>query len=291
MVNERIDLAVIGGSGLYSMPDIGDIQKVDIPTPFGAPSSQIAIGTVAGKRVAFLARHGDGHVFPPSTIPQRANIYALKTLGVKYIIGVNACGSLREDYAPSHLVVPDQLFDYNIGLRERSFFDEGIVAHVSVAEPFDATLSQQLHVSAQAIGATAHLGGTFLIEDGPRFATRAESLIFKQWGCSIIGMTTAPEAFLAREAEIAYSTLAHITDYDSWHETEESVTVEMVMATFKHNIESVQKALIHAITHFDATQSAPAHTALNGAIMTAQSKLSADKVKELQPILARVMNL
>jgi 5'-methylthioadenosine phosphorylase len=291
MVNERIDLAVIGGSGLYSMPDIGDIQKVDIPTPFGAPSSQIAIGTVAGKRVAFLARHGDGHVFPPSAIPQRANIYALKTLGVKYIIGVNACGSLREDYAPSHLVVPDQLFDYNIGRRDRSFFDDGIVAHVSVAEPFDATLSQQLHVSAQAIGATAHLGGTFLIEDGPRFATRGESLIFKQWGCSIIGMTTAPEAFLAREAEIAYATLAHITDYDSWHETEESVTVEMVMATFKHNIESVQKALIHAITHFDATQSAPAHTALNGAIMTAKSKLSADKVKELQPILARVMNL
>jgi 5'-methylthioadenosine phosphorylase len=291
MVDERIDLAVIGGSGLYSMPDIGNIQKIDIPTPFGAPSSQIALGTVAGKRVAFLARHGDGHVFPPSAIPQRANIYALKTLGVKYIIGVNACGSLREDYAPSHLVVPDQLFDYNIGQRDRSFFDDGIVAHVSVAEPFDATLSQQLYASAQAIGATAHLGGTFLIEDGPRFATRAESLIFKQWGCSIIGMTTAPEAFLAREAEIAYSTLAHITDYDSWHETEESVTVEMVMATFKHNIESVQKALIHAITHFDATQSAPAHTALNGAIMTAQSKLSADKVKELQPILARVMNL
>lgn len=288
---EQVQLAIIGGSGLYHLPEVTNVVRHSLQTPFGLPSSDVVIGTWHNQRVAFLARHGEGHVIPPSQIPQRANIYALKTLGVRYIIGVNACGSLREDYAPSHLVVPDQLFDYNIGRRDRSFFESDMVAHVSVADPFDATLSEQLYASALAIGATAHLGGTFLIEDGPRFATRAESHIFRQWGCSIIGMTTAPEAFLAREAEIAYATLAHITDYDSWHTSEEAVTVERVMATFKRNIDNVQKTLSHAVAHFDPTRTAPAHTALTGAIMTAPSKFSAETVAQLNPILARVLGL
>lgn len=288
----EIHLAVIGGSGLYNMPGLSDVERHTIPTPFGATSSPIVVGTLHGKRVAFLARHGEGHFITPAGIPNRANIYALKTLGVRYIIGVNACGSLREDYAPGDLVVPDQLFDYVTGSkRERSFFENGMVAHVSVADPFDAGLSTQLYTSAQAIGATAHHGGTFLIEDGLRFATRAESRIFKAWGCDIIGMTTAPEAFLAREAEIAYATLAHITDYDSWHESEEAVTVDIVMATFRDNIKRVEQTLAHAIGAFDPSHVAPSHTALDGAIMTAPHAQDKDAVERLKPILQRVLKL
>lgn len=288
---EKADFGVIGGSGLYSMPEIEDITRYHIETPFGAPSSEVVVGTLRGKRVAFLARHGEGHVYAPSAIPQRANIYAMKKFGVRYIIGVNACGSLREDYAPGDLVVPDQLFDYTLSRRDRSFFEEGVVAHVSVAEPFDVRLSHQLDESAQAVGAACHLGGTFLIEDGARFSTRAESLIFRHWGCDIIGMTTAPEAFLAREAEIAYATLAHITDYDSWRDETEPVTVDMVMTTFKRNIEYVQQAVAHAIEHFDATQQAPAHTALSHAIMTTRSKIPANTLETLAPILGRALGL
>ncbi len=288
---EQVALAIIGGSGVYQIPEITDITRHSVSTPFGKPSSDVLVGTWHNQRVAFLARHGEGHVHTPSSIPQRANIYALKLFGVRYIIAVNACGSLRDDYAPSHLVVPDQLFDYTLSRGERSFFEAGLVGHVSVAEPFDRALSEQLLASAKAIGATVHLGGTFIIEDGARFSTRAESVVFKAWGCSIIGMTTAPEAFLAREAEIAYATLAHITDYDSWHEGEAPVTSEMVMATFKHNLDNVQKTLSHAVAHFNARQEAPAHTALSGAIMTAKTHIAPDVVEKLRPIVARALGV
>lgn len=288
-MTETIDLAVIGGSGLYQMPGLGDVARHAIETPFGRPSSEVVVGTLEGRRVAFLARHGEGHFIPPSDIPQRANIYALKTLGVRYLIGVNACGSLREDYAPGHLVVPDQLFDYTTGRRERTFFDRGLVAHVSVAEPFDAVLSAHLVAVASSLGAVAHQGGVFLVEEGPRFATRAESRIFKAWGCDIIGMTTAPEAFLAREAEIAYATLAHITDYDSWHESEEPVTVEQVMHTFKGNISRVEAVLAKALATFDPLQESPAHRALDGAIMTHRDRVDPNVLARLEPIVARVL--
>jgi 5'-methylthioadenosine phosphorylase len=288
----EVHIAVIGGSGLYNLPDLTDVERLKIDTPFGTPSSDIVVGTLHGKRVAFLARHGEGHYITPAGIPARANIYALKTLGVRYIIGINACGSLREDYAPGDLVVPDQLFDYVLSnKRDRSFFENGLVAHVSVADPFDAALSAQLHASARAVGGTAHMGGTFLIEDGLRFATRAESRIFKAWGCDIIGMTTAPEAFLAREAEMAYATLAHITDYDSWHESEEAVTVELVMATFHNNIKRVEQVITHALGAFDASHPAPAHTALDGAIMTAPKHQDSAMIERLEPLLKRVLNL
>ena len=184
-MSENVKIAVIGGSGLYDMPEIKDKTRLSVDTPFGKPGSDIVIGTLRGKRVAFLARHGEGHVLSPAAIPQRANIYALKSLGVRFIISVNAVGSLREDYAPGHLVIPDQLFDYNIGVRERSFFVEGIVAHVSVAHPFDELLREVLVKAVQSTDGTVHDGGTMIIEDGPRFATRAESLIFKGWGCDI----------------------------------------------------------------------------------------------------------
>jgi 5'-methylthioadenosine phosphorylase len=288
---ESVKIGVIGGSGLYRMQGITDTTRHQIDTPFGAPSGDIVIGTLRGKRVAFLPRHGEGHVHPPSGIPQRANIYALKQLGVRFVIAVNACGSLREDYKPGDIVVPDQLFDYNIGRRDRSFFQDGIVAHISVAEPFDSLLRGQLVESVRAVGGTAHNTGTFIIEDGPRFATKAESHIFRQWGCDIIGMTTAPEAFLALEAEIAYASMAHITDYDSWHEGEQPVTVDMVIQQLSANIELVEKALADAIEKLDALAVTPAHTALQTALITSRDKLPPDEVERLKPIIGRVLGL
>lgn len=288
-VGETVKIGVIGGSGLYNMPEITDITQYAIDTPFGKPSDDITVGTLRGKRVAFVPRHGRGHVHSPATIPQRANIYALKTLGVRYCIAVNACGSLREDYAPGHIVVPDQLFDYTIGRRDRSFFEDGIVAHIGVAQPFDDDLREVVAHAVEIAGGTVHRSGTFIIEDGPRFATRAESNIFRQWGCDIIGMTTVPEAFLAREAEMAYASMAHITDYDVWHE--EPVSVEMVTNTFSRNIRLAQEALAYTVEHVEEDHTAASHTALDGAIMTAREHIPQSEIDKLYPIIARTMKL
>lgn len=281
---EAIDIAVIGGSGLYNMPEITDVMTHSIITPFGSPSSDIVVGTLRGKRVAFLPRHGIGHVYSPSTVPYRANIYALKMLGVRFVIAVNACGSLKEEYAPGHIVIPDQLFDYT-NSRERSFFSAGLVAHVGVAEPYCPELGDVLYQAVQKVGGTVHRGGTFLIEEGPRFATRAESQIFRQWGCSLIGMTTCPEAFLAREAEMAYATMAHVTDYDSWHVSEEAVTVEMVVSTFHHNLKIAQQAVAEAVDRLDETATYACHAAIANAIMTDKHKISVDMLEQLKPIV------
>jgi 5'-methylthioadenosine phosphorylase len=290
-MQEQVKIGIIGGSGLYNMKELTDVSRHSIDTPFGAPSGNVVLGTLRGQRVAFLPRHGEGHVYSPANIPHKANIYALKSLGVRFILAVNACGSLQEDYAPGHIVVPDQLVDYCIGTRPRSFFDEGIVAHLSVAEPMDAYLRSVMIDAVKDAGGTVHEKGTLLVEDGPRFATRAESHIFRQWGCDIIGMTNIPEAFLAREAEIAYASMAHITDYDSWHEEEAPVTVEMVMETFARNIELAQKSLANAIEKLDADTQTSAHTALDGAIMTARDKINQDAITKLQPIVKRVPGL
>lgn len=288
---ENIQIAVIGGSGLYNMPQIKDKTKIKVETPFGAPSSDIVIGTINDKRVAFIARHGEGHIYPPNKVPYKANIYALKTLGVRYIISVNACGSLKEAYAPGHIVIPDQLFDYTLGNRERSFFDqEGIVAHISVAEPFCHELRNLLIDAVQSVGGTAHPTGTLLIEDGPRFATRAESLIFKSWGCDVIGMTAIPEAFLAREAEIAYASMAHITDYDSWHEEEEAVTAEMVMKTVQSNLKTVQEAIAIAINGLSQAECS-CHKVLDNAITTSRSHIPEAAIEQLKPIVARSLKI
>jgi 5'-methylthioadenosine phosphorylase len=285
---ENVSVAVIGGSGLYKMPEITDRVTHVVPTPFGNPSGDIIVGTLRGKRVAFLPRHGVGHIYTPTTVPYQANIYALKMLGVKHIIGVNACGSLREDYAPGHIVIPDQIFDYT-NSRERSFFGDGVVAHVSVADPFCTELSEQLYKAVIRVGGTVHQGGTFLIEEGPRFATRAESKIFRQWGCSLIGMTTAPEVFLAREAEIAYATMAHVTDYDVWHTSEKPVTVEMVVATMKRNVEIAQLAIASAIENLDEKSECACHKALENAIMTEPSAIPQAAIERLKPIIGRVV--
>lgn len=287
---ETVHIGVIGGSGLYNMPEITDKTTLRVDTPYGLPSADIVIGTLHGKRVAFIPRHGEGHIYTPTTVPYRANIYALKTLGVRFIIAVNACGSLRDDYAPGHIVIPDQLVDQTRADRGRSFFDTGMVGHVSVADPFCPELADLLYTSVIASGGTAHKGGSFVIIEGPRFSTRGESQIFRQWGCSLIGMTTVPEAFLAREAEIAYATMAHITDYDVWHVSEEPVTVEMVIRTMRHNLEVAQKAVAYAVENLDENAVYACHTALDNVVMTASSAMPADVKARLKPLLARAFS-
>jgi len=238
-----VKIAVIGGSGLYDMDGLEDIEKRLLTTPYGRPSDEITLGSLNGARIAFLPRHGRGHVLTPSEVPYRANIYALKRLGVRYIIAVSACGSLREEYAPGHVVVPDGLVDFTKGKREHTFFGGGLVAHVGVAQPFSPELSEALAGATEACGGIVHRGGTFITIEGPRFSTRAESNLFRQWGMGIIGMTSSPEAFLAAEAEIAYACMAHVTDYDVWHESEEPVTVEMVIRVLSANTRLAQKTI------------------------------------------------
>lgn len=288
---EQVKIAVIGGSGLYNMPNISDVSSVELDTPYGKPSGVIKIGSLSGKRVAFLPRHGEGHVLSPATLPYRANIYALKKLGARFIIAVNAVGSLREDFAPGDIITPDQIVDYTIHKRARTFFESGIVAHISVAEPMSAYLRDVIAQAVEAVGGKAHRRGVFLVEDGPRFATRAESHLFRAWGCDLIGMTSAPEAFLAREAEIDYASLAHVTDYDCWREEEEAVTSDMVIQTLSKNIETVKKALAVAIATIDVDLLVPAHRALDTALATARPAMDADMIEKLRPILERVLNL
>lgn len=284
-MQEQIDIAVIGGSGLYAMSGIDDRSSIHISTPWGEPSGAIDVGTLRGKRVAFLPRHGPGHRLGPSQVPYRANIFALKSLGVRFIIAVNACGSLREDFQPGHIVIPDQLFDMTRGLRQASFFERELVAHISVADPFCNTLRDILADSVASAGGTVHREGTFLIIEGPRFSTRGESQIFRQWGCSIIGMTACPEAFLAREAEMSYASLAHVTDYDVWQE--EPVTVDQVVAVMQENLRLVQHSIAAAVERIDGATSTGAHTALDNAIMVERDQVSPDLLSKLGPIVAR----
>jgi 5'-methylthioadenosine phosphorylase len=236
-------IGVIGGSGLYQMDGMTDITEEHIDTPFGAPSDSITIGKVEGMPIAFLPRHGRGHRISPSEIPVRANIWAMKSLGVEWLISVSAVGSMREDVAPLDILVPDQLFDRTRS-RVNSFYEGGVVVHCTFADPFCATLSRALGSAAESLGTVkVHRGGTYICIEGPLFSTRAESRIYRQWGVDVIGMTAIPEAKLAREAELHYATLACITDYDSWHETEEAVTAEMVVANLQHNVRTAQQVI------------------------------------------------
>lgn len=287
----QIELAVIGGSGLYDMSELTDVETVQADTPFGPPSDAITVGTLHGRRVAFLPRHGRGHVLTPSEVPYRANIFALKTLGVKYIISVSACGSLREDFAPGEIVIPDQLFDFTKGIRQASFFGGGIVAHLAAAHPFSAELSAVLADATEAAGGRVHCGGTFITVEGPRFSTRGESEIFRQWGMSIIGMTTCPEAFLAAEAEIAYACMAHVTDYDCWHESEAHVTVEMVIRTLQANTATAQAAISRLVERqAEWAGEFPAHSGLRDALITNRTHISAAALELLRPIVAQYLD-
>ncbi len=279
-----IKLAIIGGSGLYKMTGLTDIEELTIDTPFGKPSDVIMAGTLHGRRVAFLPRHGRGHIHNPTEVPYRANIYALKTLGVKYAIAVSACGSLQERLAPGHIVIPDQLYD-NTKHRQSSFFEGGLVAHVSMGEPFCPELRTALSAAAKMAGSTVHDGGTFITIEGPRFSTRGESTLFRQWGMDIIGMTTSPEAFLAAEAQIAYACMAHVTDYDVWHESEDDVTTEMVIATVQKNIAVARKTISALAQTMDEWSGEFAvHTNLQNAVLTDKEAVSTAVAAKLAPL-------
>lgn len=285
---EPVRIGVIGGSGLYNMPELADVEERRVKTPFGEPSDAIRVGRLAGQRVAFLARHGRGHVHMPSEVPYRANIYALKTLGVDYVISVSACGSLREELAPGHIVVPDQIVDWTRSDRGRTFFGDGLVVHVSAADPFCPTLSAILADAVVAAGGTVHRGGTFLTTEGPRFATRAESALYRRWGLDIIGMTTSPEVFLAREAEMCYTVMAHVTDYDVWHETEEDVSVELVLQVLQANVRLAQQALIGVVERLaQGVEDCPCQHALANAFITSREKIPAKTLKRLWPIVGK----
>ncbi|MFQ5473733.1 MAG: S-methyl-5'-thioadenosine phosphorylase, partial [Dehalococcoidia bacterium] len=270
---EPVRLAVIGGSGLYHMEGLSDIEEVRVQTPFGDPSDAIVVGTLEGQRVAFLPRHGRGHRISPTNLPVRANIYALKSLGVERIIAVSACGSLREELAPRHIVIPHQIFD-RTRLRPLTFFDQEMVVHISFAEPFCPELSQLLYEAAQATSTPVHKGGNFVVIEGPRFSTKAESHAFRQWGMDIIGMTAVPEAQLAREAEICYATMAHVTDYDVWHESEETVTVEAVIRNLLANTGVAQQAIRNVVPKVPAEHSCNCGSALTDAIITQRDAIT-----------------
>ncbi len=288
----KIELAVIGGSGLYNMDSLTDIEERQMNTPFGTPSDAITIGTLHGKRVAFLPRHGRGHLLTPGEVPYRANIYALKQLGVKYIISVSACGSLKEDFEPGHIVIPDQIYDNTKGQREHTFFGGNkLVAHISVAEPFSAELSAALSQSVRQANGTAHDGGTFITIEGPRFSTKGESKLYRQWGMDIIGMTASPEAFLAAEAEIAYACMAHVTDYDVWHESEEPVTVEMVIKILMKSTALAQRAINHLVQDMDNwAGDFPAHHALQYALITDPTKIPENTKAALEPLVGKYLS-
>jgi len=287
---EPIRVGIIGGSGLYNMGGLADRQERRISTPFGDPSDALLTGTLGGVRVAFVARHGRGHRLTPSEVNYRANIFALKSLGVEFVIAVSACGSLREHLHPGEIVVPDQLLDFT-KKRETTFFGDGLVAHISSAEPFCLDLSTELTQAVEEAGGTVHRGGRFITIEGPRFSTKAESHTFRAWGMDIIGMTTSPEAFLAREAEICYAVMAHVTDYDVWHESEEPVTVEMIVRTLQENTELAEQALrLLAPRLAAADRACQCGDALTTAMITQRDLIPEKTIERLGPIVDKYLD-
>ncbi len=282
------DLAVIGGSGLYEMPGLRSVREHNIDTPFGKTSAPIIVGTLEGQQVAFLARHGIGHHITPSEVPYRANIYALKSLGVQRIVSISACGSLKEELAPGHIVIPDQIYD-NTHKRARSFFGEGLVAHISVADPFCADLSDQVEAAVRQAEGIVHRGGAFITIEGPRFSTKAESNTYRAWGMSIIGMTASPEVFLAREAEICYATMAHVTDYDVWHVSEAPVTVEMVIQTLNKNTAIAQEAVRILASQLKPERNCDCEQALATALITRKDVIPAETRQKLDLLVNKYL--
>jgi 5'-methylthioadenosine phosphorylase len=282
-------IGVIGGSGLYAMGGLTDVEELRIETPYGDPSDAFVIGTLANRRVAFLPRHGRGHRLNPSEVPSRANIHAFKQLGVRALISVSAVGSLREDYAPGHVVVPDQIFDRTKGGRPSTFFEQGVVAHVAFDQPFCPSLSAILYTAAQAAGAAVHKGGTLVVMEGPAFSTLAESEENRRRGHDLIGMTALPEAKLAREAEIAYACLAMVTDYDCWRTGHDTVTVDAVVAVLHANAALSQQIVAMAANQIGDDFASPAHSALDNAILTDRARISAEAKERLALIAGKYL--
>ena len=281
----EVKLAVIGGSGVYDIEALTDIEEWQTSTPFGDPSDTITIGTLSGTRIAFLPRHGRGHRLTPTEVPYRANIWALKSLGVERIISLSACGSMKEEYEHRHIVIPDQIYD-NTKKRDYSFFGDGLVAHIGIAEPFCPHLRPMLREATEKAGGIVHMGGTFITIEGPRFSTRGESDIYRSWGIDIIGMTAVPEAQLAREAEICYATMAHVTDYDVWHEEEEAVTVEMLIANLMANAALSKRTIAELVHLLPDERPCDCGQTLSASIITQRDLIPADKIEQLGPIVA-----
>jgi 5'-methylthioadenosine phosphorylase len=282
-------IGIIGGSGLYDMPELRDREERAVRTPFGDPSAPYVLGTLRGRRVAFLARHGATHHLMPSELNFRANLYGLKLLGVEWILSASAVGSLRQDYRPLDLVVPTQFFDRTRG-RVSTFFGDGIVAHVGFARPFCGLLNDVVFNAAKRAGASAHLGGTYVCMEGPQFSTVAESEFYRTSGFDIIGMTNLQEAKLAREAEICYATLALVTDYDCWHPAHDSVTVDMIVANLQQNAKTAQEVIANAVETLPIDRTCECARALASAIITRPEAVPAAAKEKLRPIIGKYMS-
>lgn len=282
----EVRIGVIGGSGLYQMNEMTGVEEVKVATPFGDPSDAYIVGTLEGKRIAFLARHGRGHRVLPSEINYRANIFGFKKLGVEWLISVSAVGSMKEELAPLDIVVPDQFFDHT-KRRVGTFFGSGVVGHIGFAHPVCPALASLLVRYSSAAGVKTHAGGTYICIEGPQFSTKAESRIYRQWGVDVIGMTNMPEAKLAREAEICYSTMALVTDYDCWHETEEIVTIEAVIANLMKNVQNARMILRDVVKELPVERNCECATALASGIITSKQHIPASVLKDLDPLIGK----
>jgi len=281
-------IGVIGGSGLYEMEGLTDVEEVSVETPFGEPSDSYITGMLGDVKMVFLPRHGRGHRLLPTEVNYRANIYGMKKLGVEWIISVSAVGSMKEDIEPGHIVIVDQFYD-RTRLRPNTFFGSGVVGHIEFADPVCPTLSDVLYAAAIKSNATVHKGGTYVCIEGPQFSTRAESNVYRSWGVDVIGMTNIPEAKLAREAEICYATVALATDYDCWHTTEESVTVEAILETLKKNVKMAKKIISHAAPDVSPERECHCPEALKYAILTDRSTISDETAKDLDLIMGKYL--
>jgi 5'-methylthioadenosine phosphorylase len=285
---EKAQIGIIGGSGLYDMPGVTDREEVTLATPFGDPSGPYVLGTLRGRRVAFLARHGTGHRVLPTEINFRANVFGMKLLGVEHVLSASAVGSLKEEYKPLDIVIPDQFFDRTKG-RPSTFFGRGLAAHVAFAHPFCRILSGLAHESARSAGATVHKGGTYVCMEGPQFSTLAESKLYRSWGMDVIGMTNLQEAKLAREAEICYATIALVTDYDCWHPDHDSVTVEMVIANLTQNAKMAQEIIAEAVGMLPYARTCECASALKYALVTRPDAIPDHVKKELAPLVGKYL--
>jgi len=287
-MSERIEIGIIGGTGLYQMEGFTDVREVSVDTPFGPPSDTLMVGVLEDRRVAFLPRHGRGHRILPHELNFRANVYALKSLGVQWILSVSAVGSLKERYEPLHVLVPDQFIDRTMQ-RPSTFFGRGLVAHVAFAHPFCKNLSKVMVDACAEAGATHHVGGTYVCMEGPAFSTLAESELYRSWGADVIGMTNLQEAKLAREAEICYSTLAMVTDYDCWHPDHDHVTAELILGNLGKNAETAKAVLRAAVRRLPIPRACECESALRYALITAPELVPEAVKRELEPIVGRYM--
>ena len=285
---EHVQIGIIGGSGLYDMAEVTDRNDVTLDTPFGSPSGPYVTGTLRGRRVAFLARHGTGHRLSPSELNFRANIFGMKLLGVEYILSASAVGSLKEEYKPLDIVIPDQFIDRTRG-RVSTFFGGGLVAHIAFAHPFCKPLSAIVTASGKATAATIHEGGTYVCMEGPQFSTLAESRLYRSWGADIIGMTNLQEAKLAREAEICYTTIALVTDYDCWHPDHDSVTVDMIIANLTHNARTAQQIIAGAVERLPFERTCECASALKYALITRPGAIPENRLKDLSPLVGKYL--